>query len=81
MITVHFVAYLVIILADVATTIPVTDLRSFEISEICNIAFIFVDNVIFGLIINQLASKILAITANTTKTLAHSLMDAAAPSD
>jgi len=64
MITLHIVAYLVIIISNVLTTvIPKTNLRTYGITIICNQAVFSVCEVIFGLIINQLATKILAINA------------------
>ena len=82
MIAVHFFDYFVIIVSDVVTTLnPANDLRAYVIIESCNLAVISVDNLIFGLIISQLATKVLAITANSTQTLARSLMDAPAPTD
>jgi len=80
-ISVHFFDYLVIIISNIVGGLYApTEIRDLEISIICNIAIIFVCNVIFGLIINQLASKIMAMTNRPTHTSTISLIDTV-PSD
>jgi len=82
MITVHFVDYLIIIISNLFTAFyPISELRGYEITSVCNIAILSVCNVVFGFVIHQLATKIIAISANTTDTVARSLINAAATSD
>jgi len=82
MVTIHFADYLLVIIVNVFTVAyPASDLKAREISYIFEIAIQSGCNVVFGLIINQLATKIIAITTNPTQTLASSLIDAAAPTD
>ena len=80
-ITIHILAYLVIIITDVLTTvIPVQNLRAIKISTICNIASISLGTAIFGLIVNYLTTKIFAISENPAS-LASSLTTTVTPSD
>lgn len=60
----HAIAYTLIIIFDIVLTfIPLVDLSTLEILLICNITVYSVCNVIFGLIVNELAIKIFTITA------------------
>jgi len=80
-ISVHFFDYLVIIISNIFTSYYApTEIRDYEISYIGNIAIIFVCNVIFGLIINQLATKIIAMTTRPSHMRTLPLIDTA-PSD
>ena len=82
MIRVHVFDYLAIIIANIVVTYtPYSDSVSYEIAAICYIAVDTVCNVIFGLIIYHLGSKILAITAHSTKPVAQSLIEAEAPKE
>jgi len=60
----HIVFYLAIIITDlIRSCIPDTYYRAAAICDICRIAVYSVCSVIFGVIVNLLATKILAITA------------------
>jgi len=53
MITMHVIAYVLIIILDfLLTFVPYADLKELEILVICNIAVYSFCNVIFGLIVN-----------------------------
>jgi len=81
MIIMHIIAYLLIIFVNVQTTvIHAPHWRKFEIAWICNFAVQSVCSVIFCLIVHQLATKILAITAYSDS-LTRSLVNEAASTD
>lgn len=65
-VTMHIIAYLLIIIVDIITSLLAlgkNNLREFEISQICNLAVYSLCNLLFGVIVYQLANKILAINA------------------
>jgi len=72
----HIGAYLFIIIVDVLSTVfPYDNLREQEIIQICNLTIYTFSNLILGLIVNQLATKILEIMVYS-ESLARSLMTA-----
>jgi len=74
MISMNIFAYLLIIIIDfLSSVIPFADLIAIEIVSICRIAVYAVCNLILALIVNQLVTKILAITAYS-ESLARALM-------
>lgn len=70
MITVHLLDYLILLVVClIAIFIPSTDVKAKKITVIVLLITECVCSVVFGLIINHLASKILAFTAHSTETL------------
>ncbi len=82
MITMHIVTYLFIIVVNAIQflTFFVGSLRTYEIISICLLVVLCVCTAIFGLIVNRIVTKIQAISSYS-KSIAHSLMTAAAASD
>ncbi len=77
----HIVAYLTIITVNALQIWALFgNLRAFEITIICLLAVYSICNAIFGLILNQIVTKIQAITSYS-ESIAHSLMTAAVASD
>jgi len=75
MITVHLFDYLILLVIDlIAIFIPSTDVNAQKITFIIICIASFVSSVVFALIINHIASKILAITAHSSETLPSSLI-------
>ena len=55
----HIVAYLVIVVVNALQTMEYFgSLTAYEISSICNLVVYFVCTLIFGLIVNTIATKI-----------------------
>ncbi len=79
MITMHIISYLAIIVVNALSYLFIS-VRAYEITAICDLAVISMCSVIFGLIVNQILTKIQAITSYS-ESIAHSLMNAAAASD
>ncbi len=61
MLVMHIVAYLFIIVVNAVQTVYTVrvDFRKYEISTICGFVVYFVCTLIFGLIVNQIVTKIL----------------------
>jgi len=80
-ITIHILDYLILIISDSSETFfPNENTEAYKISVFCNIAVITVCNVVFGLIINQLATNVLVI-CNYYPSHPETLIDVPAPSD
>ncbi len=79
MITMHIVAYLAIIIVN-ALKLLSRGLRVYKIETICLLAVYCVCTVIFGLIVNQIVTKIQAFSSYS-ESIAHTLMTAAAATD